>query len=224
MHHPVALTEGIATAVQCQLGSVQYGLQGCVQIGSTDHTPLHRGKDLDVACRTFIGFGQAFFYQLDDGFSHLFRFFYLHKEEVGLLTVAGVGELSLVDGMGTHDDAAGLCLPEDTGQPDDRNLFGIDDVTKHVPGTHTGKLVDVAHQYKAHIRRQSFHQVVHQDDVYHGTLVHNERISFQRVFVIALVTIFRVVFQKPVDGLCFHTCRLAHSFGGTSCRCGKQDT
>ncbi len=45
--------------------------------------------------------------------------------------------------MGTHHDAARLCLTEDAGQTDDGNFPAFNNVAQHVARSHTGQLVDV---------------------------------------------------------------------------------
>ena len=113
LHHPVALTERIATPVQCRLVGVQCCLQGYVQVRRSHNAPLHRGKHLDVACLLPIGFGQAVLDKVYNLFGYRLWFFLLDEKEISLLAVAGIGELPLVDGMGTHHNTAGLRLPED---------------------------------------------------------------------------------------------------------------
>ena len=115
--------------------------------------------------------------------------------------------------MGTHYDAAGLCLTENAGQPDDRNLFTLNDVAQHVAGTYTRQLVDVAHEDHAHGRGDGLHQVVHQDDVNHRTLVHNQCVPFQGILIVPLVAVFRIELQQPVNGLGLHAGGFAHTFG-----------
>ena len=56
---------------------------------------------------------QAILYKFYYFFSYLFRFFIFDEEEVGLLAVARIRLMPLVEGMGTHDESAGLSLPED---------------------------------------------------------------------------------------------------------------
>lgn len=88
--------------------------------------------------------GQAVLDKVYNLFGYRLWFFLLDEKEISLLAVAGIGELPLVDGMGTHHNTAGLRLPEDACQANDRNFLAFDDVTKHIPCTYTGQLVDVA--------------------------------------------------------------------------------
>lgn len=86
------------------------------------------------------------------------------------------------------------------------------------PASHTRQLVNVAHQHQAHVLRNRLHQIIHQDDVYHRTLIHDQRITLQRVLLVALVSVLRIKLQQPVDGLGFHARGLAHSLGSSARR------
>lgn len=67
------------------------------------------------------------------------------------------GDFLSLNGRGTHHNTAGLCLPEDACQADDRNLLAFDDVTKYIPCTYTGQLVYVTHHNQAHGAWHGFH-------------------------------------------------------------------
>ena len=54
-------------------------------------------------------------------------------------------------------------------------------------------------------------------------LINNERTAIQGVLVIAAITLGRVVFKKPVDGLGLLAGGFAHSLGGSSRGGGKED-
>jgi hypothetical protein len=91
------------------------------------------------------------------------------KKKVGLLAVADVGHASGIDGVGVHDDAAGLCLTEDTGEAHHGDDTRVDDVTEHVASTDTRQLVHVADKQQAHVGRDGLQEGVHQYDVNHRT-------------------------------------------------------
>ena len=137
-------------------------------------------------------------------------------EKVGILSIADVGEVALVDSVGIGDDTATHCLAEDAGETHDGNPLGVDDVTEHVSGSDAGQLVDVAYKYQAHVDGNGLQQGVHQNDIYHGALINNERTAIQGVFVIPAISLGRVVFKKPVDGLRLLASGLTHSLGGSS--------
>ena len=125
--------------------------------------------------------------------------------------------------MGTHHDSARLRLSEDAGKSDYRNFPRVDDVAQNVSGSHTWQLVYIAHQHQAHVLRNRLHQIIHQDDVYHRTLIHDQRIALQRVLLVALVAVLRIEFQQSVDGLGFHARGLAHSLGSSARRSRQQN-
>ena len=68
-------------------------------------------------------------------------------------------------------------------------------VAQHVSGPDTRQLVDIAHEYQAHIGRNRFHQVVEKHDVDHRTFIHNQHVTLQRVLIVAFVAIHRIIFQ-----------------------------
>ena len=123
LHYAVAQFVGGSATADSQIGCVECLLQHHVQIGCTYHASLHRGKHLDVTLRLIVSFWQTIFYKIHDFRSHLLWIFILDKEEICLFAVARVRIISLVDGVGTHDDSARLRLSEDAGESDDRNFL-----------------------------------------------------------------------------------------------------
>jgi len=89
--------------------------------------------------------------QVDNGRGYLIGLLALHEEEVGLLAVADIGHPSFVDGVGVHDDTAGLCLAEDTSETDNGDDTGVDDVTEYVARTDTRQLVHVTDKQQTHV-------------------------------------------------------------------------
>ena len=125
--------------------------------------------------------------------------------------------------MGVHDDTAGLCLTEDAGQSDYGNHLRVYNVPQHVSGSDARQLVDVSDKDKPHVFRNGLHEVVHQDDVYHGAFIDDERVSVKGILVIALVAVHGVVLQQPVNGFGFHAGGLAHPLGSSARRCCEKD-
>ena len=126
--------------------------------------------------------------------------------------------------MGVQDNAAAPRLPEDPRQAYHREHAGIDDIPQHVPRAHGGKLIHVAYQNQLHSGRDRLEQGVHQDDVDHGTLVHNEHVPLQPVFLVALIALRGLELQQAVDGSGFHACCLGHPLCGAACGSRQQDT
>ena len=125
--------------------------------------------------------------------------------------------------MGVHDDAAGLCLTEDTGEAHHGDDTRVDDVSEHVASTDTRQLVHVAYKQEAHVSRDGLQQGVHQYDVNHRAFVDDECVALQRVLVVALVALGRVELQQPVNGLGLHASGFGHALGGSAGGCGKED-
>ncbi|CDE87169.1 unknown [Prevotella sp. CAG:891] len=81
---------------------------------------------------------KPFLHQFYNSFSHCFGLFLFDEEEVGILAVARIGIIALIDGMGTHHNPAALRLTEDAGQADNRYPPAFNDVAQYVSGSHTG--------------------------------------------------------------------------------------
>ena len=137
LQHTVAVAEHESGTGEAIAGGVDTLLDGHVQTVGTDGTALHGREYLYAAPWYIVGFWQAVADQIDDGRGYLLGLLARNKEEVGLLTVADVGHPSVVDGVGVHNDTAGLCLAEDAGETDNGDDAGVDDVTEYVAGTDT---------------------------------------------------------------------------------------
>ena len=98
-----------------------------------------------------ICLGDAVLHDVDYLGSGQTRVFLLDEEKVGILSIADVGEVALVDSVGVGDNPAGHCLAEYAGETHDGNPLGVDDVTEHVSYSDAGQLVDVTDKYQAHV-------------------------------------------------------------------------
>jgi len=96
------------------------------------------------------------------------------------------------------------------------------DVVQDIARTDRGKLVGITDQDDFHPGRYCLEQVVHEDDVDHRTLIEYQGISFERMFRIALIPLWRFELEQPVDGLGFHAGCLAHPLGSPSRGSGTQ--
>ena len=144
LQHTVAFAEHESGTGEAVAGGVDTLLDGHVQTVGTDDTAQHGREYLYAAPWYIVGFWQTVAYQIDYGQGYLLGLLALHEEEIGLLAVSDVGHPSLVDGVGVHDDTAGLCLAEDAGETDNGDDTRIDDVSEYVAGTDTRQLVHVA--------------------------------------------------------------------------------
>ena len=124
--------------------------------------------------------------------------------------------------MCIHDNSAGLGLPENPGQTNHRKYFTVDHIAEHISCTNRWKLINISHQNQTHVRRDCFHQRIHQNNINHRTLIHNQNITLKRCFLIFLIAFRRFEFQKSVDSLCLQTGGFRHSLGSTSCRSRQQ--
>ncbi len=105
-----------------------------------------------------------------------FRILILQKEKVRIFPVGYVRQLPLVNAVGIHDDPARLRLPEYPGETDHGKNPRINHIPQHIPGAYGRELVNIPHHHKAHGGRNRLQQGIHQDDVDHGALVHNQDI------------------------------------------------
>ena len=151
LQHAVAFAEHESGTGESVAGGVDTLLDGHVQTVGTDGTALHGCEHLYAAPWYVVGFRQTVADKVDDGRGYLLGLLAFHKEEVGLLAVADVGHPSLVDGVGVHDDTAGLCLAEDAGETDNGDDTRIDDVSEYVAGTDTRQLIHVADEQQTHV-------------------------------------------------------------------------
>ena len=151
LQHTVAFAKHESGTGEAVAGGVDTLLDGHVQTVGTDGTALHGREHLYAAPWYVISFRQTVADQVDDGRGYLLGLLALHEKEVGLLSVTDVGHPSFVDGVGVHDDTAGLCLTEDTGETDNGDDTRIDDVSEYVAGTDTRQLVHVADKQQAHV-------------------------------------------------------------------------
>jgi hypothetical protein len=67
--------------------------------------------------------GDAVLHNVDYLGSGQTRVFLLNEEEVGVLSIADVKEVALVNSVGIGDNPAAHCLAEDAGEPHHRDAF-----------------------------------------------------------------------------------------------------
>lgn len=112
-----------------------------------------------------------------------------------------------------------LGLPEDGGQVGVGHHPGADQVVKDLARPHRGQLVRIPHQHQPAVVGQGGQQGRHQGDVHHGGLVHDDRLAFQRLVLIALkgqLAGLRIVarLQQSVDGAGTFAAELPQPLGG----------
>ena len=99
------------------------------------------------------------------------------KEKIRIPAVGNIRKLTLVYPVGIGNNPALLCLAENPGQAYHRKPAAINNITQHIACPYGRQLVYITYQHQPHIARQGFQQGVHQDDIYHGALVHNQHIT-----------------------------------------------
>ena len=134
-----------------------------------------------------------------------------------------VRQVALVDPVGAGDDPALGRLTEHLRQPHDRHRLAGDQVGQDLARTNRGELVDVAHDQQRRAVGNRLHQRLHQHDVDHRGLVHNEQVAVERIIRVALESSgLRIDLQQPVNGLRLEPGRLGHALGGTPGRCAQE--
>ncbi len=124
--------------------------------------------------------------------------------------------------MSIYDNIAGGRLAENLRQHHGIADMRTDDIAEHASRPHTGELILVPHQYQPCPDRNRPQQGVHQRNIHHGHLIHNQNVRFKRVFLILLKS--RAVcrdaarFQHTVYGPRRKPRRLAHPFCRPPCR------
>ena len=115
--------------------------------------------------------------------------------------------------MSVRNDPARLRLPEDPCQADDRKSLRVDQIPKNIAGTDARKLINIADQDQSHGIGHRFQEVIHQHNIDHGTLVHDQHIALKGIFFISLIAFRHFHFQKTVNGLCLPAGGDCTSFG-----------
>ena len=146
--------------------------------------------------------------------------FGLHEVEVAVaLLPRQVGDHPAVDVVRAGDDPASRRLPEDLGQPHDRNGVRGDHVGQYLPGSHRRQLVGVADDQQGGRFGHGVEQRAHQHDVDHRGLVDDQQVAVQRIFGVALEAAGgRVHIEQPVDGAGLHSGGLGHPPRGAARR------
>ena len=118
--------------------------------------------------------------------------------------------------MGVDDNITLCRLPENLCQTYHMKPLRFYDIAKHAARTHAGKLVHISHQDKTRPLCHRFQQGMHQRDIHHRHLIHDNHIRLQRILLIALKSFTpvhaAVQFQHTVNRLRLKACCLTHPF------------
>ncbi len=227
LHHAVAHAEdpramhGLGFA---RIRRVESLLQAPVQLADACRAPVHRAEHLDVAVGVVAELRRdALRDDVEDEVGGALGVVRREQEEIPRRAVAH-RHLAAIDAVRVDDDVAILRLAEDRIEPRHRDYSAGDEVAQHVPRPHRRQLIHIAHQQEVTARLHGLEQVVHQQDVHHGRLIHDDHIRVKRIVLVARKAEAFGGFdlQQPVDRLRFQAGRLAQTFGGAARRRAQQ--
>ena len=229
MHHPVSLPEANFAAnffLFSRLRRIEGRLQRLIEPNGPGLSLSCRADDLDLRRRDPHIFRQSFDTKLGNGLHHCLRCTSAHEEEIPILGGQN-GQLPLIDRVGVHDDEALPGLSEDLRQGDGMHHAATNQVGKEISRSYGRELIRVADQNQVRLLRQGFKQAVHQEHVHHGHLIDNQRITVQRLALVALkghLPCFGrdLRFQESVDGGCITSRQLRQAFCSATRRRRKE--
>ena len=165
---------------------------------------MHGGENLDVCQRIQpVPTREAPLRQVHDELLELLRLLLGEKVEVLRGPRAcdrEVRELAPVHPVGVRDDPALRGLAEDRRQADGRDTRDSQEVLQDRPRPHRGQLIRVAHQEERGGEGNRLEQVVGEQDIDHGRLIHDHEVGLQRIPGVPLEPPFaRVPFQQPME-------------------------
>ena len=87
-----------------------------------------------------------------------------------------------------------------------------------------GELIHIPHQQQMHAGRNSFEQMIGEHQVEHGCFIHNQQVTFQRMFVIAFKghALIGLKFKQPVQRFGFLAGGFSQALGGAARGRGQQ--
>ena len=192
-------------------------LEHVIEIDRSGLPAIHRREHLDVVRGiVFVMPGKAFGAEAQEGLHDFGGLRLLDKEKVAGSVVSDGGEEALVDPVGVDHDAAALGLAEDVIEPDRGDGFGGDHIPQYVSGPHGGQLIHVPDEDDGGARSHGFEKMVHQQDVYHGDLVHDHHVGRKRRIPVVFETAPGLEFEQPVDGFGLPARGFAHALGRAS--------
>ena len=231
LHDAVALAEGElaeAALLFAGLRRVQRRLQGKVQRPCTRVAAAGGRQDLQFLRGNAHLVGQPRFAQLHHRFDEPHAVAPGEEEKVVRGSVFELRRHAGVDKVRVAHDHRLPGLAENIAQGDGRNAAAANEVGKNVARAHARQLVRVADQNEAAARAQRRKQRAHEGKVYHGRLVHDERVSLEGfLFPLGEGDLAGLVVpchaEHTVNGLRLAVAQLAHALGGAARGRGKKD-
>ena len=104
-----------------------------------------------------------------------------HRKKKSPLVAVQLGRLAQIDGVGVADDGGLLRLAEHLGQETVGTTVLRSRSPSTLPAPTEGELIRVAHQHQPAAGTQRFQQRLHQLQVHHAHLVHDDGVGLQRV-------------------------------------------
>ena len=131
--------------------------------------------------------------------------------------------------MGIGNNLTLCSLSEYLLQFNNRKTFRVDNILKNISGSHTWQLVHIPHKNQPCSHRYRFKKRIHNCNIHHRHLIHNNYVSLQWILFISVkmnccvTTVPRptAYLKKPVDSLCLKACSFAHSLCSSSRWCRK---
>ena len=130
--------------------------------------------------------------------------------------------------MRIDNDITAARLPENLGKFYRMKTPGFNDIPKDTSRSYTRKLVGITYQNQPRPRCDCFQQGIHERDIHHRHLIHNNRICLKRILLIALKSgapsiNAPVQFEHPVNRPRLKTGCLTHTLCRASGRCSQKN-
>src|SRR5690606_31079334 len=154
-------------------------LKQVVEVSRTGRAAVHRSEHLDVPWVQCEPTGDPIGDDVDDLLGGDLGIVGRKQEEVGVF--AEDGGAARVDPVGVDDHTGLLCLPEDGGESDAGQRVGGEQVPQDFTRADRGELVDVADQQQVSSGSDRLDELVGEDEVQHGNLVHDDQVGVDRV-------------------------------------------
>ena len=224
LHNPVPFPEGIFPELAFFFvgrRGIQRRLQHFVKTHGA-HTTFPGGrKHLDLIGGNAHIPGQTGGAKIPDQLGYTVFILAAHKEKVTFY-IAQFRHFAVIDPVGIHNNETFLGLAENLRQPDCGKLTAAKHIAERKTGTYRRQLVRVTHQNQPFARGHRLQEAVEQLHIHHGHLVHNNRITFQRIVLIPdkdhlSAVLINPRFQQSVYGGSFFSGDLRQPFGCPAC-------
>lgn len=161
---------------------------------------MHGSEDLDLVARVETeAFRDPFGDEVLQGVCDCLGRIAFDEEKVGFGVVFQLRADALIHLVCGGDDAAGFGLAIDAVESRHSCDFAVYNVPEDISRPDGGKLIDVANEYNAAVRRNSGEKARHELDVDHGCLIDDEKIALERIGRVAGESGLGLNFEKAMD-------------------------